>query len=180
MLLLNMNGKVRAIIDVLGRHMARVDRLGDDQRAVVIRHHLVFALLWNSRYRDAAAVQRESSPIAARLGDTRSKAYSLASDIHVSMMTSPKSLAEFEALKKEAIKATSETTDAHIQNWLRFVIGWEEFHRGRTSNLGSSGWAVGMSGGMRAAQSGLFNRSFNCSPAETQFTTRYNLNAAAL
>ncbi len=146
MLLLNMNGKVQAIIDVLERHMARVDRLGDDQRAVVIRHHLVFALLWNSRYRDAAAVQRESSPIAARLGDTRSKAYSLASDIHVSMMTSPKSLAEFEALKKEAIKAASETTDAHIQNWLRFVIGWEEFHRGRTSNLGSSGWAVGCRG----------------------------------
>ena len=138
MLLLNMNGKVQAIIDVLERHMARVDRLGDDQRAVVIRHHLVFALLWNSRYRDAAAVQRESSPIAARLGDTRSKAYSLASDIHVSMMTSPKSLAEFEALKKEAIKAASETTDAHIQNWLRFVIGWEEFHRGRTAQAQES------------------------------------------
>jgi class 3 adenylate cyclase len=138
MLLLNMSGKIGAIIDVLERHMAHVDRLYDDQRAVIIRHHLVFALLWNSRYRDAAAVQRESSPIAVRLGDTRSKAYSLASDIHVSMMTGPKSLAEFEALKKEAIKAASETTDAHIQNWLRFVIGWEEFHRGRTAQAQES------------------------------------------
>ncbi len=72
MLLLNMNGKVQAIMMFLNGTW-RVDRLGDDQRAVVIRHHLVFALLWNSRYRDAAAVQRESSPIAARLGDTRSK-----------------------------------------------------------------------------------------------------------
>ncbi len=47
------------------------------------------------------------------------------------MMTGPKSLAEFEALKQEAIEAASETTDAYIQNWPRFVIGWEEFHRGR-------------------------------------------------
>ncbi len=94
-------------------------------------------------------------------------------------MTSPKSLAEFEALKKEAIKAASETTDAHIQNWLRFVIGWEEFHRGRTATA-SSGWAVGCRGMAARRRLGLFNRSFNCSPAETQFTTRYNLNAAAL
>ncbi len=64
-LLLNLNGKVQAMIDVLERYMARIDRLGDDLRAVVIRHHFVFALLWNTRYRDAAAVQRENSPMAA-------------------------------------------------------------------------------------------------------------------
>jgi tetratricopeptide (TPR) repeat protein len=41
------------------------------------------------------------------------------------------SLDKFEILKGEAIKAASETADAHIQNWTRFVVGWEEFHRGR-------------------------------------------------
>ena len=34
-------------------------------------------------------------------------------------------------LKREAIKAASDTADAYIQNWTRFVIGWEEIHRGR-------------------------------------------------
>jgi predicted ATPase len=133
MLLLNMSGKMGTIINVLERHLAQVDRLGVDQRAVIIRHHLVFALTYNSRYRDAAAVQRDSSSLPVRLGDSRSRAYSLASEIFVSTMTEPKPLGEFEALKKEAIQTASETTDAHIQNWIRFVIGWEEFHRGRTS-----------------------------------------------
>jgi hypothetical protein len=54
------------------------------------------------------------------------------------MMTEPNPLEELEALKKEAIKAASETTDAHIQNWIRFVIGWEEFHRGRTAQAQES------------------------------------------
>ena len=72
------------MIDVLERYLARVDRLGDDPRAVLIRHHYVFALIWNTRYREAAAMQRETSPIADRLGDSRSKAYSLAGEIHVS------------------------------------------------------------------------------------------------
>ena len=40
--------------------------------------------------------------------------------------------------KIEAIKAASETTDAHIQNWIRFVIGWDEFHRGRTTQAQES------------------------------------------
>jgi class 3 adenylate cyclase len=133
MLLLNMSGKMGTIINVLERHLAQVDRLGVDQRAVIIRHHLIFALIYNSRYRDAAAVQRDSSSLPVRLGDSRSRAYSLASEIFVSTMTEPKPLGEFEALKKEAIQTASETTDAHIQNWIRFVIGWEEFHRGRTS-----------------------------------------------
>ena len=32
------------MIDVLQRYLARIDRLGDDPRAVLIRHHYVFAL----------------------------------------------------------------------------------------------------------------------------------------
>ena len=37
MLLLNMSGKVNVMIDVLGRYSARIDRLGDDHRAVLIQ-----------------------------------------------------------------------------------------------------------------------------------------------
>jgi hypothetical protein len=46
-------------------------------------------------------------------------------------MVAPRTLDEFAILKKEAIRAASETTDAYIHNLTRFVIAWEEFHRGR-------------------------------------------------
>ena len=130
-LLLNMSVQLKVMINVLERYLPRIDRLGDDPRAVFIRHHYIFALLWNTRYREAAAMQRETSPIAERLGDSRSKAYSLAGEIHVSTIVAPKQLQEFEILEREAIKAASETADAYIQNWTMFVIAWDEFHRGR-------------------------------------------------
>jgi tetratricopeptide (TPR) repeat protein len=68
--------------------------------------------------------------VAERLGDHRSVAYSLASEIHVSTIVAPKSLEDFSALKCKAVEAASRTGDAYIQNWTRFVIGWEEIHRG--------------------------------------------------
>ena len=71
------------MIAVLQRNLARIDRLGDDPRAVLIRHQYVFALIWSARYREADAMQQETSALADRLGDSRSKAYSLAGKIHV-------------------------------------------------------------------------------------------------
>jgi len=135
---LSMSAKIKVTIDVLQRHLARIDCLGDDPRAVLIRHHYVFALLWNARYRDAAATQRETLPIADRLGDSRSKAYALAGEIQVSTIVAPKQLHEFETLKSEAIKAASDTADAYIQSWIRYVIGWEEVHRGRMNEARDS------------------------------------------
>ena len=132
--LLNMNRHLKVMIDVLERFLARIDCLADDPRAVLIRHHYVFALLYNTRYQEAAAMQQETSPIANRLGDSRSKAYSLAGEIAVSTIVAPKSLHEFEILKREALTAASDTADSYIQTWTRFVIGWEEFHRGRVTD----------------------------------------------
>jgi hypothetical protein len=142
-LLSNLSSQMESTIRVLRRHLARVDRLGDDPRAILIRHLYVFALAWSARYREAALLQEETSPIANRLGDSRSKAYSLAGEITVSTMIAPKPLAEFEKLKNDAIKAASDTTDSFIQSWIRFVIGWEEFHRGRISHARDSPWALG-------------------------------------
>ena len=136
--LLNMNLQIGTAIDVLGRYLSRIDRLGDDSRVVLIRHHYILALLWNTRYRDAAAVQQETSPVADRVADSRSMAYSLAIEIHVSTIVAPKPLDQFENLKKEALKAASDTTDAYIQSWTRWAIGWEEFHRGRITNARNS------------------------------------------
>ena len=54
-----------------------------------------------------------------------------AGEILVWTVVAPIALHEFNALKKEALAAASDTADAHIQNWTRFVIGWEEMTRGR-------------------------------------------------
>jgi hypothetical protein len=130
-LLLNMSTQANCLIDVLERYLVRIARLGDDPRAVLIRHQYVLALIWNARYREAAVAQLETSRMADRLGDSRSKAYSLASEIYSLTICTPKPLFEFEALKREVIKAASDTTDTYIQNIARSVVGWEELHRGR-------------------------------------------------
>ena len=103
--LLNLNDQVKVAIDVIERYLARINHLGDDARAVIIRFYYLYALIWNGRYRDAVATQRDVSPIADRLGDSRSKAYSLTGGIFASIMFAPKPLDEFERVKREAIKA---------------------------------------------------------------------------
>jgi class 3 adenylate cyclase/tetratricopeptide (TPR) repeat protein len=136
--LLNMTAQIKVTIDINERYLPRVDRLADDPRAVLIRHNYVFALLWNTRYRLAPGIQREALQMAERLGNSRAKAYALASEILVSTIVAPKPLQEFEGLKKEAIRAASDTADAYIQNWTRFVVAWEEFHQGRMNEARDS------------------------------------------
>ena len=129
-ILLNLTGQVNVQIGVIGRYLVRIDRLGDDPRAVQIRALYTTSLLWNTRYREAAAIQQQNSLMADRLGDSRSKALALTEEIFVSTVFAPKPPHEFEAFKREAIKAASDTADANIQNNVRWVIGWEELHRG--------------------------------------------------
>jgi class 3 adenylate cyclase len=126
-----LTGRVKILIDVLERYLARIERLGDNPSMVIIRHRFARALIFNARYRDAAALQQGTSRMADRLGDSRSKAYSLIGDIWVSTICAPKTLVEFEALKREAIKAASDTTDAYLHSVARWVIFFEELHRGR-------------------------------------------------
>jgi tetratricopeptide (TPR) repeat protein len=130
-LLLNIRVQVRAMIEVLSHYLPRIDQLGDDPRTIIIRHHYVFALMWNTRYQEASAVQRVNLLMAERLKDDRSKAYAYAGEILVSTIFAPKPLHKFETLKRHAVQAASTTADAYIQNWTRWVIGWDEMHRGR-------------------------------------------------
>ena len=128
--LLEMSDKIKVLIDLLERYSTRTDRLGDDPRSVVIRYHRLNALWWNARYRDAAAIQREVSRMANRLGDSRSKAYSLLGEMFASLTIAPKPLSEFERLKKEAISAGANAENAYVQNWTWGIIGWDYMHRG--------------------------------------------------
>lgn len=130
-LLLNITYRYLVLIDVVERYLPRVDRLGDDSRVVRIRHQYGFTLAWNTRYREAAAIQRETALIADRLGDSTSIAYSLANEIFISTIIAPKPLPEFEIVKRQAIAAASDTTDAYIQGYLTFVVWIEEMYRGR-------------------------------------------------
>ncbi len=128
---LYMSAQFNVLIEVLERYLPRIDRLGDDQRVVLIREQYVFAPYSNARYREAAATQRETSRMANRLGDSRSKAYALAGEMMTSTVIAPKPLREFEAIKRQAITAASDTTDAYLKMWIRWIIGWEEISRGR-------------------------------------------------
>jgi hypothetical protein len=152
--LLEVSAQVKRAIDVLPRYLARIDRLGDDLRAVIIRTSYVVALFTNARYREAAAMQRETSRMADRLGDAESKAWALFNEIFVSStIVEPKPLHEFEILKAEAIKAASDATEAYSQKSAReldglllvewagglfrltwLVIGFEEAFRGRMND----------------------------------------------
>jgi class 3 adenylate cyclase len=137
-LLVNMSQQFKVTIEVLHRYLTRIEYLGDDPRVVLIRHQYVFALAFGARYREAAAMQRENSPIAERLGGSSSRAYALAGEMIVSTIFTPKPLLEFEILKAKAINAASATADAYIQYWTRFTIGWEELHRGRMTHARES------------------------------------------
>jgi class 3 adenylate cyclase/tetratricopeptide (TPR) repeat protein len=127
--LLNMKARIVEIIDLIDSYLMRIKP--DDSRAIIIRHHYVFALLWNTAYQKAATAQQAIAQLANHLGDNKSKAYYLASEILVSTIVRPKPFNEFEKLKREAINNATAIADVYIQYWVRFVIAWEQFHQGR-------------------------------------------------
>ncbi len=99
-LLLNLSTKWKAMIEVLNRYLPRLDHLGDDPRVVLIRHNYVLALFFNNHFRDAATMQSEVLQMARRLGDSKSLAYAMISDLQVSTVFAPKPLHDFEDFKK--------------------------------------------------------------------------------
>ena len=159
-LLLNMSLKLTTTIQVVRQHLERVDRLVDDPRIVLIRHNYVFALLWNTRYGEAAAVQKETLNLANRLRNPRAKAYALAGEIQVSTLVAPKPMKEFETLRRDALEAASATDDPYIKSWTRYVIGWEEIHQGRINAARDSARDLMQVGGLlndpRATGFGLY------------------------
>jgi hypothetical protein len=134
--LLNLTHQIKIAINVTARYLARVDRVADDPRAIIIRLYYIHALCYNLRYREAATVQQQCSLIAYRLSDSTSKMCALAGKIFVSTLIAPMPLHEFELLNREAIAAG--TADADIHANLRAIIGWEEINRGRVNQARDS------------------------------------------
>jgi tetratricopeptide (TPR) repeat protein len=127
----NMLIRMKHLTETVERFLHRLDRLGDSHQRVVIHHHYILALWLRKRYREARAAQADLLALANRLGDERSMAYALVSEIHTSTITAPKTTEDFEGICHQAVAAASAVNDPYIQMFVRFAIGWEEFHRGR-------------------------------------------------
>jgi tetratricopeptide (TPR) repeat protein len=122
--LLTLAHRFKVLIDVVGRYLARVDRIGGDLKAFVQIHYFT-ALLQNGRYREAVAMQR--------CLETAGRAFELGAKLSFSTMISPMPLHEFEIVKREVLTILSETTDAYFQNAVRWSIGYAELTIGRVN-----------------------------------------------
>jgi hypothetical protein len=113
------------------RFLPRLTRLGDSPERVLIYHHYVVALIELSRFEEARHAQNDLTAMASRLRDARSRAYALTSAMFVSTAFTPTSVDTFELQSREVLTAASDTGDPYIQAFARFVIAWDEMHRGR-------------------------------------------------
>jgi class 3 adenylate cyclase len=127
----NLSYRLKPLTDIVERFRSRLDRTSDGPSYVLVQHHYVLALLYSARYREAEKAQATLSAMAARLHDARSSAYALTSGIHVSTIFAPYPVEVFETLSREATTAASSINDPYLQCFARYLVGWEEIHRGR-------------------------------------------------
>jgi hypothetical protein len=82
------------------------------------------------RFQEARQAQIDLTSIGLRLGDPRSLAYDLSNAMFVSTIVAPTSIDTSERQARELLGAASATDDPYIQVFSRFVVAWDELHRG--------------------------------------------------
>ena len=127
----NISLRVKTIIELAARFRPILNRQGDSRDHVLFLHHYVAGLVWNSRFRDALAVQQDLSAMAQRLGDPKSVAYALVSELSASSYAAPTTMEVFEAKRREAEAALAGIDDAYLQNFYLAILGWDDVSRGR-------------------------------------------------
>jgi class 3 adenylate cyclase/tetratricopeptide (TPR) repeat protein len=132
-LLQNALGRNRNVVDIVDKFAAQLHNLGDSAQAVLVLHQKVFSLCFMNEFDAALAEQANISRMADRLGDDRSRAYSLSSQILLSSAVAPKTLSDQKPIVRNALKAASRTEDAYIRSVVRWVIAIDEIGRGRMS-----------------------------------------------
>jgi tetratricopeptide (TPR) repeat protein len=132
-LLQNALGKNRNVVNIADKFAAHLHNLGDSTQTVLVLHQKVFSLCFMNEFQAALAEQANITPMAERLGDDRSRAYSLSSQILVSSAVAPKTPSEQRPIVRSALKAASRTEDAYIRSVVRWVIAIDEVGRGRMS-----------------------------------------------
>lgn len=133
----NISLQVMPMIEMAGEVRPILDRIGDGRHHVLFLHHYVACLVCNGRYLDALRVQQELSAMAARLGDPKSMAYALVSELAVSCYTAPMTNAAFEDRRRVADAALAGLDDAYLQNYYLANLGWNEVCRGRAARAGA-------------------------------------------
>ena len=136
-LLLSALGELRKVVNAADKYASRLVSLGDNAQTILIVHHKVMSLVYMGQFRAAKMAQEIISPMADRLGDDRSRAYSLAGEIQVSTVIAPKSIQEFETLSRSALDCASRTNDVYIRSYLHWIIAMDEIHRGRVTKARS-------------------------------------------
>jgi tetratricopeptide (TPR) repeat protein len=116
---------------VTTRFRPNLNRSGDSRHHVLILHHYISSLVWTARYRDALSVQQELSAMARRLGDPKSMAYALVSELSVSTYCAPISIEAFQARRREAEAALASFDDAYLKNFFSAISAYDEMNRGR-------------------------------------------------
>jgi hypothetical protein len=127
----NISLRVKTIIEVTTRFRPNLNRSGDSRHHVLILHHYISSLVWTARYRDALGVQQELSAMARRLGEPKSMAYALVSELHVSTYCAPISIEAFQAKRREAEAALTSVDDAYLHYFYSGILAWDEVNRGR-------------------------------------------------
>jgi class 3 adenylate cyclase/tetratricopeptide (TPR) repeat protein len=130
-LLQNALGKNRNVVDIADKFAAQLHNLGDSAQTVLVLHQKVFSLCFMNQFQAALAEQANITRMAERLGDDRSRAYSLSSQILITSAVAPMTLSEQKPIVRSALKAASRTEDAYIRSVVRWVIAIDEIGRGR-------------------------------------------------
>ena len=118
--------------DMMAKYRDRVSRLADRADVVAALHHEVWALVLLLRFPEAWVVQARAARMADRLRDDRSRAYAEAGFFFLDAATCAPS-PEIVARGETAVAAALRTGDLYIMAWLRFLVGWNAFHRGHVA-----------------------------------------------
>jgi hypothetical protein len=127
----NLSLRLKTIIAVTTKFRPNLNRSGDSRHHVLILHHYTSSLVWTASYRDALNVQQELSAMARRLGDPKSMAYALVSELAVSAYCAPISIEAFQARRREAEAALAVVDDAYLKNFYLAILAYDEMNRGR-------------------------------------------------
>ncbi|MBK0328415.1 AAA family ATPase [Rhodobacteraceae bacterium F11138] len=130
-LCLNISLQVKTMIELADKVGPILDRLGDNPHRVLFLHHYASCLVCNARYLDALKVQHELSAMAERLGDAKSMAYALVSELSVSCYGAPMTNERFDATRRRADAVLATLDDAYLQSFHLAYLGWNEVSRGR-------------------------------------------------
>jgi hypothetical protein len=126
----NLSMRMTLLTETVARFLPLLLRLGDIPERVLVNHHYVGALLQLGRFQEARQAQIDLTSIGLRLGDPRSLAYDLSNAMFVSTIVAPTSIDTSERQARELLGAASATDDPYIQVFSRFVVAWDELHRG--------------------------------------------------